>query len=149
MKSQSRVGAWTAMIVGSLYFLIPLIATFEFSLRMKRGIYSFGIANDFQQAALAQARVVIAEVNDQLPWTYCDGAISPARIDYFVRTSRPLPQARVQPISPTEQRIAELQKRGINARLVAVNGIQHYETYKFVDALRQAVPWVEEIWKTK
>ena len=37
----SRVGAWTAMIVGSLYFLIPLIATFEFSLRMRRGTYSF------------------------------------------------------------------------------------------------------------
>src|SRR5471032_1302763 len=41
MKSQSRVGAWIAVIVGSLYFLIPLIATFEFSLRMKRGEYSF------------------------------------------------------------------------------------------------------------
>src|SRR5471032_211045 len=41
MKSQSRVGAWTAVIVGSLYFLIPLIATFEFSLRMQRGVYSF------------------------------------------------------------------------------------------------------------
>ena len=41
MKSQSRVGAWTAMIVGSLYFLIPLIATVEFSLRMRRGVYSF------------------------------------------------------------------------------------------------------------
>ena len=53
------------------------------------------------------------------------------------------------PIGPTEQRIAELKKRGINAQLVAVNGIQHYETYKFVDALRQAVPWVKEIWKTK
>ncbi|MBV8628941.1 MAG: ABC transporter permease, partial [Paraburkholderia sp.] len=41
MKSQSRVGAWTAMIVGTVYFLVPLIATFEFSLRMKRGVYSF------------------------------------------------------------------------------------------------------------
>ena len=41
MKSQSRVGAWTAMIVGTVYFLVPLIATFEFSLRMKRGAYSF------------------------------------------------------------------------------------------------------------
>ncbi|CAN7367091.1 ABC transporter permease [Trinickia sp. LjRoot230] len=41
MKKQSRAGAWTAMIVGSLYFLIPLLATFEFSLRMRRGEYSF------------------------------------------------------------------------------------------------------------
>lgn len=53
------------------------------------------------------------------------------------------------PIGPTEQRIAELKKRGINAQLVVVNGIQHYETYKFVDALRQAVPWVKEVWKTR
>src|SRR5579859_5884530 len=41
MKSQSRLGAWTAMVVGSLYFLIPLAATFEFSLRMRRDSYSF------------------------------------------------------------------------------------------------------------
>ena len=38
---QSRLGAWLAVIVGSLYFLVPLIATFEFSLRMRRGEYSF------------------------------------------------------------------------------------------------------------
>ena len=41
MNRQSRAGAWTAMVVGTLYFLIPLIATFEFSLRMRRGTYSF------------------------------------------------------------------------------------------------------------
>jgi putative spermidine/putrescine transport system permease protein len=39
--NQSRLGAWLAIIVGSLYFLVPLIATFEFSLRMRRGQYSF------------------------------------------------------------------------------------------------------------
>ncbi len=40
MKS-SRIGPWIAVILGSLYFLIPLVATFEFSLRLKRGEYSF------------------------------------------------------------------------------------------------------------
>ena len=40
----------------------------------------------------------------------------------------------VQPIGPTEQRIAELKKRGINAQIVVLNGIQHFETYKFVTA---------------
>ena len=33
--------AWIVFAVGALYFLLPLIATFEFSLKMKRGIYSF------------------------------------------------------------------------------------------------------------
>lgn len=37
----SRLGAWIAIILGALYFLLPLIATFEFSLRLKRGEYSF------------------------------------------------------------------------------------------------------------
>jgi len=38
---QSKVGAWIAIVVGALYFLVPLIGTFEFSLRMRRGTYSF------------------------------------------------------------------------------------------------------------
>ena len=38
---QSRWGSWIAVIVGALYFLVPLIGTFEFSLRMRRGEYSF------------------------------------------------------------------------------------------------------------
>lgn len=70
------------------------------------GIYSFSLANDFQQAAIKRARVVIAEVNEQIPWTYCDGTINPARIDYLVRTSRPPAQVRAQPITATEERIA-------------------------------------------
>ena len=40
MKS-SKIGAWAALIFGALYFIVPLLATFEFSLRLKRGEYSF------------------------------------------------------------------------------------------------------------
>jgi predicted peptidase len=53
----------------------------------------------------------------------------------------------VAPIGPTETRIAELQKAGVNAKLITLTGITHYETYRFVDGLRQAVPWLREIWK--
>lgn len=38
---QSKIGAWIAIVVGALYFVVPLIGTFEFSLRMRRGVYSF------------------------------------------------------------------------------------------------------------
>jgi acyl-CoA hydrolase len=72
----------------------------------ENGAYSFALANDFQQAAMARARVVIAEVNDQLPWTYCDGQIDPSRIDYLVRTSHAPVQIKSQPSSPTEHAIA-------------------------------------------
>ena len=53
----------------------------------------------------------------------------------------------VAPIGPTETRIAELQESGVNAKLIALNGITHFETYRFVDGLRQAIPWLREIWK--
>jgi putative spermidine/putrescine transport system permease protein len=37
---QSRLGSWIALTVGALYFIVPLVGTFEFSLRMRRGEYS-------------------------------------------------------------------------------------------------------------
>ena len=40
MKS-FKLGPWVIVALAALYFLVPLIATFEFSLRMLRGIYSF------------------------------------------------------------------------------------------------------------
>ncbi len=53
----------------------------------------------------------------------------------------------VVPFGPTEARIAELQKAGKPAELIALTGITHYETYRFVDGLRQAVPWLRQVWK--
>jgi len=38
---RSTLGPWIAMAIGALYFIVPLIATFEFSLRYRRGEYSF------------------------------------------------------------------------------------------------------------
>ncbi|MDS9466355.1 ABC transporter permease [Paracoccus sp. MBLB3053] len=35
-----RLWSWGALILGALYFLLPLIGTIEFSLRMRRGEYS-------------------------------------------------------------------------------------------------------------
>jgi predicted peptidase len=53
----------------------------------------------------------------------------------------------VVPFDPTEARIAELQKAGVNAKLIALTGITHYQTNRFRNALRQAVPWLREVWK--
>ncbi|MFB9951743.1 ABC transporter permease [Rhizobium puerariae] len=36
----SRALAWFAIAIGCIYFFVPLIGTFEFSLRMRRGEYS-------------------------------------------------------------------------------------------------------------
>jgi len=53
----------------------------------------------------------------------------------------------VAPFDPTEARIAELQKAGVNAKLIPLTGITHYQTNRFRDTLRQAVPWLREVWK--
>ncbi|SHJ20047.1 ABC transporter permease [Aureimonas altamirensis] len=36
-----RIGPWIAVFIGALYFLLPLVATFQFSLSMLRGQWSF------------------------------------------------------------------------------------------------------------
>ena len=38
---KSSVGAWIAVLLGAVYFLLPLVGTAEFSARMLRGVYSF------------------------------------------------------------------------------------------------------------
>ena len=53
----------------------------------------------------------------------------------------------VAPFDPTEARIAELEKAGANAKLIALTGITHYQMQRFGDALRHAVPWLHEVWK--
>lgn len=53
----------------------------------------------------------------------------------------------VVPFAPADARIAELQTAGVNARMIALTGISHYETSRFQDALRQAAPWLQEVWK--
>jgi putative spermidine/putrescine transport system permease protein len=40
MKLQ-RFFAWIAVAIGAIYFVVPLVGTLEFSLRMRRGVYSF------------------------------------------------------------------------------------------------------------
>ncbi|MGA2411933.1 MAG: acetyl-CoA hydrolase/transferase C-terminal domain-containing protein, partial [Candidatus Binataceae bacterium] len=70
------------------------------------GSYSYGLSNDFQVAAMTHARIVIAEVNDEMPWTWCEPAVDLDRIDYLVHTSVRPPQAKDQPFGPVEETIA-------------------------------------------
>lgn len=69
------------------------------------GNHSFGLVSDYVQAAVARARVVVAEVNDQVPFTF--GEMLPeSRIDYPVHVSRPPVQVQPGRISQTDEAIA-------------------------------------------
>ena len=53
----------------------------------------------------------------------------------------------VMPIEPTRARIKELQNSGVPVQFVELKGISHYETPRFADGLKRAVPWLKELWK--
>ena len=55
-----------------------------------RGEHSLGVAAEYLVPALQCARTVLAEINDQVPWTYCDHVLRAEDISLALRTSRPL-----------------------------------------------------------
>lgn len=72
-----------------------------------RGAFSFGAASGFVDTAIASARTVVAEVNEQAPWTYARHPVDGSRIELAVRTSRPLVEVPSRPRSAVEVAIAE------------------------------------------
>lgn len=52
------------------------------------GRYSLSMAHEYIVPAIDRARVIIAEVNDQAPWTHGERTLTDADIDVIVRTSR-------------------------------------------------------------
>ncbi len=70
------------------------------------GTFSLGLCHDYLVTAARRARVVIAEVNDQVPWTYGSEELAGIRIDEVVRSSYPPPRATSAATGETERRIA-------------------------------------------
>lgn len=54
----------------------------------EKGEYSLGLAAEYLIPALDCCRVVVAEVNDQVPWTYTDRLLRETEIEIAVRSSR-------------------------------------------------------------
>lgn len=72
------------------------------------GRHSLGLVGDYLPAAIARARVVIAEVNDQVPCTVGEGSVHPSQISHAVYTSRPPVFLPANPPGPAEERIGAL-----------------------------------------
>ena len=52
----------------------------------------------------------------------------------------------VMPWESTEVVAKQLQAKGVSVEFVVLDGIGHYETNRFVEPLRAAVPWIERVW---
>jgi len=70
------------------------------------GRYNAGIGLEHLQDAMARARLVIAQVNPELPWTAGDTVIEPGLIDILVPAAHPIMELPPRPAGPAEQAIA-------------------------------------------
>jgi acyl-CoA hydrolase len=71
-----------------------------------QGRYSLSIAHEYLVPAIDRARVIVAEVNEQAPWTYGERYLLEEDLDFVVRTSRALPDSQAGGASETDQAIA-------------------------------------------
>ena len=55
-------------------------------------MHSLGVTADVLLAAAKTARIVVAEVNEQMPFTYGDTLVPAERLNFTTLTSRPLPE---------------------------------------------------------
>jgi acyl-CoA hydrolase len=98
------------------------VAFVQLSPADENGNHSFGLISDYVQAAVRKARVVIAEVNEQVPFTF--GETLPAsRIDCALQVSRPLVEVPAAKISPTDEAIAKFSAAYIDDGAVIQTGV--------------------------
>lgn len=72
------------------------------------GMCSLGTSVDTAKAAVDAARVVLAEINEQMPRTLGSGVVPFSRVTAFVHTNRPLLEHVPEPEGPVEARIGEV-----------------------------------------
>jgi acyl-CoA hydrolase len=70
------------------------------------GVHSLGLLADYLPAAIARARVVLAEVNQRVPFTWGDTLVPAARVAAVVDDDRPLIEVDRRPPLPEDERIA-------------------------------------------
>ena len=71
----------------------------------ENGNCSLGVSADYTLEAIRQAKLVIAQVNAQMPYTYGDSIVSVEDIDVFVRHDAPIIELGSPKIGPVEEAI--------------------------------------------
>jgi acyl-CoA hydrolase len=72
------------------------------------GLCSLGTSCDAAKAASETAKIIIAEINEQMPRTHGNNVLPFDRIHAFVATDRPLVEHHVEPETSVEARIGDL-----------------------------------------
>lgn len=82
------------------------VAFLQVSPADENGNHSFGLAGDFVQSIAAKARVIVAEINDAVPYTYGEATLPGAKIDCAVHVSRTPVEVQPASIGEVDQAIA-------------------------------------------
>lgn len=89
--------------------VVPVdVAVLQLSPPDIHGLCSLGTSCDAAKAAAETARLVVAEINEQMPRTHGNNVVPFDRIHAFVATDRPLLEHRAEPETAVEARIGEL-----------------------------------------
>lgn len=81
------------------------VALVQLSTPDEHGYCSFGVAVDYSKPAAEAAKLVIAEINDQMPRTLGDSFIHISDIDYAVEVSHPVLELQPAKITDVEKSI--------------------------------------------
>ncbi len=88
---------------------VPLdVALLQVSPPDAHGLCSLGTSCDAAKAAADSARIVIAEINAQMPRTYGNNVVPFSLFNAFIATDRPLVEHGNEPETPVEARIGEI-----------------------------------------
>ena len=74
----------------------------------RHGLCSLGTSCDAAKAAAETARLIIAEINEQMPRTHGNNVVPFERVNAFIATNRPLHEHHSEPETAVEARIGEL-----------------------------------------
>ncbi len=55
----------------------------------------------------------------------------------------------IVPYEQTAQVVDQLREKGVAVEFVSLDGVTHYETDRFVQPLRAALPWIRKVWAEK
>ncbi|AYD41105.1 acetyl-CoA hydrolase/transferase family protein [Clostridium fermenticellae] len=81
------------------------VALVQLSRPDAHGFCSFGVSNDYSKPAADCAKLIIAEVNENMPRTMGDSFIHVSDIDYIVETSHPIIELKPPKIGDVEKSI--------------------------------------------
>lgn len=73
----------------------------------EQGYFSLGLAADYTMAAIERARVVVLEVNPNVPFSYGNCRVHISRVTAIVESDEPIPEVSLPKIGPIQEAIGK------------------------------------------